>query len=466
MKKALDVNFNLPLSKEDTGRLYRNITSLLSSRMAGMNANTIADDAEIISHEVTHGEDNNHKELLRIMRTANREDVFIYLNRVMTPLIAVEDYKVISINPIGYDRRDIDNPTIAMKVAAYILQMKPDELSKNNELSVSRLNQPRTQQMEREKLVMQTSRQERQLIEKIRDAKKAVLGGLRDSEMIDAYKVKIGDRIRTRGSDEEYKEVDSIVVNPASRGISFKFTDNTESQEYRSYVRVQRDLEDERSETFDMISQIDFVELARKGQSYPQSIINSLPMHVNTYSIERLYSQFVDLLNSKYSVNTDMRDKVVKNLVTRAKKGLVDDTYNLTYRDRSGYMVDLSKYLTQIKVDDGVPKYIKDSLSNLQTKVNDAITNITRLIIQYANEGNYPMVNRLSDLANRMSLSEKIDKYKHDDIKRLLDENSYTGENGDSFRKSATMTTDSYVKRYKYIFDEYDNYMRVIENQN
>ena len=451
MKKAQDVNFNLNLSRTETNDLYKNIHNMIRREVGS--SNIIPDDADIKVYEVNNtNTDNNTKDLLRIMRTANRQDMFVYLRWNNKPYLVVQDYSIKGMDTTYFDKREIDNPTIAIKSARKILQIRIDEIIKNKELSESRAIRELSQTEERERFNQRGKMIYNSLRDQVQNSNKELIKTISKYERIDVSNIVAGDIISYNDKDRKVSDIRIVDDERAGKVFEILFTDG-ERTKVSTYSDLMIRLSDDRiRNTLDSLESLDFVELARRGQSFPYKYLISLT-GINRSVIRRLQWQYNDLRHRFKHINRNdskgNHESAFKKFKNNLDKDLYNETSDMSYRDRSGYINDLSKYLTKLEVksDSGVPRYIQDTLSKLNDDVNDAIKKSIPYINRAIEKGNFSAVENISGIISRISLGEHGSNNYNHAIDRLTDPESYKNrENFEFVQRSHTIEVDNIVR--------------------
>jgi hypothetical protein len=411
-KKAQDIDLKIPgLSKKELNTLLKSINDALrESGNIGSYRNVLPDDAIVNRYELKKSEENiaNAKQ---VIKNSNREDIFIFMYKGLQDyrsiLGIVKDYKMTYRNHL-YDRILNDNPTRLLNHADFVLQIKPLDISGNiKKLEKRASNRIDNYQVEKEKFYYDIS-------SKISDASKELKSLILKSKMIlsakEVSEVKVGDIVLhlSYGNILFYKVLsitDSYFDSKQKKYKAIDIFTNIEKM-IMSYEIVTTDsdapivIDKITNDAHDIFNDIDFNELARKKQSFPKELLlNGKDLISISQSLTKKYQYSLNELDTAYDQLKDlMKDDFIESNKSQAemkfKRSIQEKdfiVYNsskyFTYRDKSGYIVDLSKYFDQrIKAVKEISPLIKSAydqvFSYLQDVENKIKESLQRLIEQ------------------------------------------------------------------------------------
>lgn len=382
--KALDINLHLNDPK-NTSIVYDTIRKTIASpeipNGSGVLASPISDDSEVIRYNLSTPEEVD--EIKRIMKNANRDDSFIALMRGDDVLATINDYAVVYKNG-NYDRSQQDNVARVLRSANYILQIKREDVKRR-----MTENQLRREQKEGS-IQIEKEMNESKLGRKYTEAWRKFQVALDDFELKNKLftrkkvtEVKPGD-IMLSGSGKKTYQISSVKndnQNSYYKTIDlYAKTFDGEEKKIKSYsdwaeVYIKRDEEDDINGFFE----IDWNRYVRTKQEFPTRLARQWG-NVDLSELNSAYNYLLSGLTSKIEKDVpgqreysrqarQFQEQAIKNKEYRVESHA---KWRFSFRDRSGYLVDLSKYFGKMaEIKKGMPQSVKNALEELKNLVTE-----------------------------------------------------------------------------------------------
>ena len=358
-----------------------------------------------------------------IMKKANREDVFVAYSSSNNIMGIINDYMVVYKSSM-YDRSQNDNSARILRNADFILHFKIDEVKANADKSRSRLlNARQTPNIEREKHKSDNKRAlkdaYKRFIELINNQSKHV-----QTRRVKYKDLKIGDIFKEYNSARTTWVVVNMKTSPDDDDeIIFDLKSTIDKYSDKEYERTRSESANDIAYKFDNditqeVPNIDWKQLLYKRQKFPKALFSK----DNLYEIERAWNEMLSYIQ---------HDAGSQKSAQRVQKSKIEEKdYNgyrssMKYRDKSGYMVDLTKYFDKmLDLIKGTPKIVKDNYAKAFKFIEDTQKEIVVTMKQLAQDEEWDKLKRFIEFMNYYGTK----KFNNEVGKVLVDDN-YTDEN-------------------------------------
>lgn len=427
--KALDIDFKLNKPKNvNIGDLYKLINDVLKNA-TGINGkrNLIPDNAKIERFDYDVNDLKKIKELLNMIRRQNKEDIFVFFDIDDVPRGIVKNYTIVYENSIHGD-----SLTNLIFHSDYFILIKMSEVNEE----VTRKNEKESQQenslnLQKEKFLVGRKKEFQDLFkkfeEKLKTYKEKYGLGFQDSDEKEdkPYNITISEE---KKSIKDFKVgeyvlnapnrdgnitgniliVDEITYNQMNNTVDLVFSNVNKFKETNNARGKNRDIDanmklyevffkenpKEEPESEDFVPEFDYKEALKKGQSFPKNLFPK-----NNGGLSDLWEEMLDFLNDKSIART--RESAFSRLTQTTEAQSYAENLkkksNFLYTDKSGYVVDLSKYFTKLlELPPKVPQRVKDMYREIFINIEKRSKELLDILQKSIGNEDYEMANRIT----------------------------------------------------------------------
>jgi hypothetical protein len=461
--KALDIDFGIKLSKQEIKNILYLVNTDVLSNIFNDNDAKLPDDANVIYHQIEANNEtdkfNNKANLKKIMKSQNRNDIFIFMKKNQNYAIygAVKDYGVIYRNS-RFDRSMNDNPTRLLDWCDFALQLKEEDITRAISKKKTRVQSKfGSTEYDKERFF---ERESSLIDENMKRIKSQFMRIMMLLSLEEKDNINVGDIILSntsysyRNGPEFSKTLEKKVRSSGyDRDNTEKYTYAlldifTGDKDYKSDYEIKNKSTDKyyvftkiKDEVRDIFNDINLKELAKKRQSFPLELYKNIIKDFNTsetnaQKIEELTSGSLRIIGNEYD-NLIGRTKV--DIERKSKKDYEEassyfkdkvksksfhtssySSYGLKYRDKSGYVVYLDKYFEKrIQLIKEIPAEITLLYNELYQRFKqseDMIKSYIQGLVEQEEWNTLRQISAYLDRYSTKSLNQYFNRYNYNDV--------------------------------------------------
>lgn len=410
-QKALDINLHLN-DPSKTNQVYKQLRNLKSHLGVDRHADydrdaqsiSLPDDAKIDRHNLDDMEEIEN--IRKLMKSASRDDLFVAFSHDDSIMATITDYFVRYKND-RWTRETHDNVARVLRNAEYILHIHPSDIDRNDEMIRQRkINKEGSTQIEREKFIAGQSekfKKEWRTFERLIEKLKKRAYERASKNPMDLEK---GERIYYSGEPYIFSHIDTS-GNYGKDLYAFRvYSDGRTSDQPERLYRIwsDSDVETDRidGDYPNDVFEINWARFMAAGHDFPTTLIREW---TNSWSRDVVYAyeSAQSAYNNRRRHHESDYARKQKTAQTSQNRAIKDKNYaiqnsyhakDLVYRDRSGYIVNLAKYFTQLaEIRKGVPKIVIDKIKEIQTLLETNMKSAATKIKELASNEEFEEMN-------------------------------------------------------------------------
>lgn len=416
--KGLDIDLKLENpSRDKVSKILATLNSVIN-REEGLNK--IPDEAEVVRTDLYNADQEALKEFKNVLKYSNRNDIFVFLTQEDKIIAIVVAYNVL-FNLLGQDFNIND----FIRESHYVIRISSEEPLKTDIKQKKRAEQREGSPAVKRETNIQSRKEiidweiEKLLPDLEKYYKQSNLVersdlGQENPEIVvierkKAKDIVVGDLLKAGNGN--YGVVIKATPSQDSDYITFEYdlytTSNTKVPYDNKVQRINANEElavseliypEELDPFFEELApeKIDWVKMLKQGQRFPNSLfLNSSPALKKT--LRESWEKIVEMVNNEDRSLAESQAK--ESFQSKLEKGNIKSrSYTeLTYTDKSGYKVDLSKYFpTLLKLPPKVPKEVEERYEVIFKEVSKLSSAMVSKIKEYADNEDWVNLEKLS----------------------------------------------------------------------
>ena len=461
--KALDIN--LHLEKPNRGKVST-ILKVLNEVFMGVLpkdktrnvTSPISDKTDVVRYDLSDIEKDKKVEIKQIIKYANRDNFFVFLDENDSLKAIVNDYQIIRM----YGNNKEANINNLLNNSHYVLNFKMEDIEKNVKLPYARReareDSPAVERESniksgKEKLeglfqefmneVNHINLQKRNIVKKNKPTSE---DDILRKERMRLDQMQVGDTFSTDPDRTGYRYLilGHEILQDGNVRLTFEEEGNTETgvqnfdgstQWYKLIFKPEESKKEEEDTAYEIFlpKEINWRDILESGQSFPN---NLLPDDVNRGLRSELKEKWDKMSSIVKREDIELqKSRALETFGERVKNENYRGESNLGYIDKSGYRVSLAKYFTKLlEIPPRVPNEVKRTYEESFAFIEKESKDLVKQIKEHVKQEEWEAVTNLSNALHRFGpkrFNFEMDKY--------LDESKYDRKDPNSLSKNTAV---------------------------